>query len=364
MKKLLKESIEKIGTYQPGKPIEELEREYGIKEAVKLASNENPLGPSPKAINAIKSSLLQVNRYPDAQGFYLKEKLSRKLGVEPDNLFLGNGSDEIIQLLAQAFLLPGEEVIIGDPTFSFYQMAVVAAGGKDIMVPLKDFSYDLSTIMDRITAETKLIFINTPLNPTGTIIAKADFEALLNRVPSDVILVIDEAYGEYATDTSYPNFLDYIGKGKRIIVLRTFSKIYGLAGLRIGYGIADADLVACLNKIRGPFNTNLLAQVAALAALDDEEHLKKSLATNRDGLTYLMSELHTMGIAYLPTQANFFLMKIGENAQRVYEGLLKEGVIVRVMTGRGLQHYLRVSVGLPAENKKFIRALTKVLAGG
>jgi len=164
MKKLLKESIEKIGTYQPGKPIEELEREYGIKEAVKLASNENPLGPSPKAINAIKSSLLQVNRYPDAQGFYLKEKLSRKLGVEPDNLFLGNGSDEIIQLLAQAFLLPGEEVIIGDPTFSFYQMAVVAAGGKEIMVPLKDFSYDLPAIMDRIAAETKLIFINTSLD--------------------------------------------------------------------------------------------------------------------------------------------------------------------------------------------------------
>jgi histidinol-phosphate aminotransferase len=218
--------------------------------------------------------------------------------------------------------------------------------------------------MDRITEETKLIFINTPLNPTGSIIAKGDFEALLNRVPSDVILVIDEAYGEYATDMSYPNFLDYIGKGKRIIVLRTFSKIYGLAGLRIGYGIADAYLVACLNKIRGPFNTNLLAQVAALAALDDEEHLEKSLATNRDGLAYLMSELDRMGIVYLPTQANFFLMKIGEKAERVYEGLLKEGVIVRVMTGRGLQHYLRISVGLPVENEKFIQALEKVLAGG
>jgi len=363
MKRLLKESIERISTYQPGKPIEELEREYGIKEAVKLASNENPLGPSPKSIEAIKSALLQINRYPDAHGFYLKEKLSRKLGVKQDNLFLGNGSDEIIQLLAQAFLMPGEEVIMGDPTFSFYQMAVVAAGGKDIMVPLKDFSYDLPTILDRITAATKLIFINTPLNPTGTIITKADFEALLDRVPPDVILVIDEAYGEYATDASYPNFLDYLGKEKRIIVLRTFSKIYGLAGLRIGYGIADAYLVACLNKIRGPFNTNLLAQIAARAALDDEAHLKKSLAANRDGLTYLMRELDKMGVAYHPTQANFFLMKIGENVQRVYEGLLKEGVIVRVMTGRGLQHYLRISVGLPAENEKFIQSLKKVLAG-
>jgi histidinol-phosphate aminotransferase len=178
------------------------------------------------------------------------------------------------------------------------------------------------------------------------------------------MMVIDEAYGEYATDTSYPNFLDYVGKEKSIIILRTFSKIYGLAGLRIGYGIAEAYLVACLNKIRGPFNTNLLAQVAALAALDDKEHLKKSLATNQEGLTYLMNELHKMGIAYLPTQANFFLMKIGEKAQRVYEDLLKEGVIVRVMTGRGLHHYLRISVGLPAENEKFIQSLKKVLAGG
>ena len=362
MKRLIKENIAKIGTYQPGKPIEELKREYGIKEAVKLASNENPLGPSPKAVEAIMASVNGINRYPDSHGFYLKEKLSQKLGVKSDSIFLGNGSDEIIQLIAQAFLLPGEEVIMGDPTFSFYQMVVVAAEGKEVRVPLKNFSYDLSSMADRITPQTKLIFINTPLNPTGTIVKEKDFEEFLEQVPSDVILVLDEAYGEYATDKSFPDFLSYLGSSKKMFILRTFSKIYGLAGLRIGYGIAQPYLVSCLNKIKGPFNTNSLAQEAALAALDDEEHLKKSLANNQDGLTYLYSELDKLGTEYIPTQANFFLIKIGENALGVYEALLKEGVIVRTMTGYGLHNYLRISVGLPAENEKFIKALKEVVS--
>ena len=227
MKRLIKESIEKISTYQPGKPIEELEREFGIKGAIKLASNENPLGPSPKAVKAVVASSNGINRYPDANGFYLKEKLSRKLRVGSDTIFLGNGSDEIIQLITQAFLLPGEEVVMGDPAFPFYQMVVVAAGGKEVMVPLKDFSYDLSSMADCITSQTKLVFINTPLNPTGKIVRKADFEEFLKRIPSDVILVLDEAYGEYVTDKSFPNSLNYLGSGKKIFILRTFSKIYG-----------------------------------------------------------------------------------------------------------------------------------------
>jgi len=362
MKRLIKENIDKIGTYKPVKPIEELKREYGIKEAVKLASNENPLGPSPMAVEAIMASIKGINRYPDSHGFYLKEKLSQKLGVKSDSIFLGNGSDEIIQLIAQAVLLPGEEAIMGDPTFSVYQMVVVAAEGKEVRVPLKKFSYDLSSMADRITPQTKLIFINTPLNPTGTIVKKKDFEEFLEQVPSDVILVLDEAYGEYTTDKSFPDFLNYLGSSKKIFILRTFSKIYGLAGLRIGYGIAQPYLVSCLNKIKGPFNTNSLAQAAALAALDDEEHLKKSLANNRNGLTYLYSELDKLGIEYIPTQANFFLIKIGENALGVYEALLKEGVIVRTMAGYGLQNYLRISVGLPAENEKFIKALKGVVS--
>jgi len=362
MKRLIKESIERLGRYQPGKPIEELEREYGIKGAIKLASNENPLGSSPRAEETIIAALSNINRYPDANGFYLKEKLSQKLGVRNDTIFLGNGSDEIIQLITQAFLLPGEEAIMGDPAFSFYQMVVTLAGGKEVMVPLKNFSYDLSSMADRITAQTKLIFINNPLNPTGTIVKKEDFERFLKRILADVILVLDEAYGEYVTDKSFPNSLTYLGKGKKIFILRTFSKIYGLAGLRIGYGIAEAQLISCLNKIKGPFNTNSLAQAAALAALDDEDHLERSLANNQEGLAYLYSELNKLGIEYLPTQANFFLIKIGESARSVYEALLKEGVIIRTMRGYGLQHYLRVSVGLPSENEKFIKALKKVIS--
>lgn len=362
MKRLIKESIERLGTYQPGKPIEELEREYGIKGAIKLASNENPLGSSPKAEEAIIAALRNINRYPDASGFYLKEKLSHKLGVRSNAIFLGNGSDEIIQLITQAFLLPGEEAIMGDPTFSFYQIVVTAAGGKEVMVPLKNFSYDLSSMADRITPQTKLIFINNPLNPTGTIVKKNDFEEFLERIHSDIILVLDEAYGEYVTDKSFPNSLEYLGKEKKIFILRTFSKIYGLAGLRIGYGIAQSQLISCLNKIKGPFNTNSLAQAAALAALDDEDHLKRSLANNQEGLAYLYSELNKLEIEYLPTQTNFFLIKIGESARSVYEALLKEGVIIRTMAGYGLQHYLRVSVGLPSENEKFIKALKKVIS--
>jgi len=362
MKRLIKESIERLDTYQPGKPIEELEREYRIKGAIKLASNENPLGPSPKALEAISAALNSINRYPDSSGFYLKEKLSHKLGVRSDTLFLGNGSDEIIQLITQAFLLPGEEAIMGDPTFSFYQIVVKAAGGKEVMVPLRNFSYDLSSMADHITAQTKLIFINNPLNPTGTIVKKENFEEFLKRIPLDVILVLDEAYSEYVTDKSFPNSLKYLKKGRKIFILRTFSKIYGLAGIRVGYGIAQSQLISCLNKIKGPFNTSSLAQAAALAALDDEEHLKRSLANNQEGLAYLYGELDKVRIGYLPTQANFFLIKIGKNARSVYEALLKEGVIVRSMTGYGLQHYLRVSVGLPSENERFIKALKKVIS--
>ncbi len=361
MKRLVRESIERIGSYQPGKPLEELEREYGIKGAVKLASNENPLGPSPKAVEAIAAAINGIHRYPDTNGFYLKEKLSRKLGVGSDNLILGNGSDEIIQLIAHAFLLPGEEAIMGDPTFSFYQMVVTAAEGKEVMVPLKNFSYDLSAMVDRITSRTKLIFVNNPLNPTGAIVTKEDMESFLKLIPSDVILVLDEAYLEYVTDPCFPNSLDCLESGKKIVVLRTFSKAYGLAGLRIGYGIADTQLIGCLNKIKGPFNTSSLAQTAALNALDDEDHLNNTLANNQEGLSYLYGELNALGIECLPTQANFFLIKIGENALSVYEALMHEGVIVRTMAGYGLHHYLRVSVGLASENEKFVKALTKIL---
>jgi histidinol-phosphate aminotransferase len=364
MKRLVKESIKRLSSYRPGKPIEELEREYGIKGAVKLASNENPLGPSPKALECIKAVLNNLHRYPDAHGFYLKEKLSQKLGVGTDSIVLGNGSDEIIQLIAQAFLFPGDEAIMSDPAFSFYQIAVATAGGKEVKVPLKGFSYDLPSMADHITRKTKLIFINNPLNPTGTMVTRGGLEEFLKQIPSEVIVIMDEAYGEYVTDNSFPNSMEYLGKGKRIFMLRTFSKIYGLAGLRIGYGVGQPELIGYLNKIREPFNTNSLAQAAALAALDDDAHRQKSLTNNREGLHYLYAELDRLGVTSLPTQANFFLVKIGERAPQVYEALLGEGVIVRTLAEYGLQHYLRVSVGLPLENERFIKALGKVLSEG
>lgn len=362
MKPLVKECIARIAAYKPGKPIEELEREYGIAGAIKLASNENPLGPSPKAMEAIREALPGVHRYPDSHAFYLKEKLARKLGFTPDHLIMGNGSDEIIHLIAQTFLLPGEEVMMGDPTFSFYRIVVVAAGATEVLVPLKNFSYDLPAMAGAISEKTKVIFINTPLNPTGTIIRKDDFARFLESIPADVILVMDEAYVEYVTDRLYPDTLQYLASGKKMVVLRTFSKIYGLAGLRIGYGIADPYLIACLNKIRGPFNTNLLAQAAGLAALDDEEHVQRSRAVNQEGLRYLHGELDRLGMEYLPTQSNFFLVRIGEKAGRVYDSLLHEGVIVRHMPGGILEQYLRITVGLPSENERLITALKMVLA--
>ncbi len=362
MKPLVKECIARIPAYKPGKPIEELERELGIDGAIKIASNENPLGPSPKAMDAISRALPGINRYPDTHAYYLKEKLARKLGFSPDSIIMGNGSDEIIHMIAQTFLLPGEEVIMGDPTFSFYRIVVAAAGATEVPVPLKNFSYDLYAMAGAVSERTKLIFINTPINPTGTIVHKNEFETFLGKLPEDVILVMDEAYVEYVTDRAYPDTLHYVGPGKKVVVLRTFSKIYGLAGLRIGYGIADPYLIACLNKIRGPFNTNLLAQAAAAAALDDDEHVQRSLAVNQEGLRYLYGELEKLGIDCIPTQANFFLARIGEAAGRCYEALLREGVIVRHMPGGILEEHLRITVGLPAENERLVRALKKVMS--
>jgi histidinol-phosphate aminotransferase len=362
MKPLVKECIARIAAYKPGKPIEELERELGMRGAIKLASNENPLGPSPKAMEAIREALPGVHRYPDTHAYYVKEKLARKLGLTQDHLIMGNGSDEIIHLIAQTFLLPGEEVIMGDPTFSFYRIVVVAAGATEVLVPLTNFAYDLPAMVGALSERTKVIFINAPLNPTGSIVHKDAFERFLEKIPDDVILVMDEAYVEYVTDSDYPDTLKYVGPGKKVVVLRTFSKIYGLAGLRIGYGIADPALISCLNKIRGPFNTNLLAQTAAAAALDDDEHVNRSRAVNQEGLGYLHAELDKLAIDYLPTQANFFLARIGPAAGHCYEALLREGVIVRHMPGGIVEEYLRITVGLPSENERLITALRKVLS--
>ena len=359
LKKLVSDEIEALIPYPPGKPIEEVERELGIKNSIKLASNENPLGPSPKAVDAVSRALKNLHRYPDGGCFYLKEKLAKHLKVKPENLMIGNGSNEIIELVIRTFLKPGEEAIMGNPSFAVYPLAVPAAGGKAVLVPLKNLTHDLDAMADAITGRTKIIFIANPNNPTGTIVTKAQLKRFMGRLPDGVILVLDEAYYEFVTDPEFPKSLDYLREGRNVVILRTFSKIYGLAGLRIGYGVAPERLVFYMNKVRQPFNVNSLAQVAAMAALEDEEHLKRSQKNNIDGLDFLFNEVKAMGFDGVPTQANFFLVKVGKGKE-VYDVLLRQGVIVRPMSSYGLDEYIRVTVGLPEENKRFVGALKKI----
>ncbi|MET0153914.1 MAG: aminotransferase class I/II-fold pyridoxal phosphate-dependent enzyme, partial [Candidatus Binatia bacterium] len=290
--------------YQPGKPVEEVEREYGIRDSIKLASNENPLGPSPRAIEAMRGALAEVHRYPDGGGFYLKQKLAAKLGVGADQIALGNGSNEILELVARTFLRPGEDAVMSEQAFVVYASVVQAAAGIPRAVPLRDFAHDLDAIAAAVRKSTRLVFLGNPNNPTGTIYGRAAFERLLERLPKDVVVVADDAYAEYVVDPDYPSTLQYLKPDRLLVTLRTFSKIYGLAGLRIGYGIGPAELVAALERIRQPFNVNALAQLAALAARADDEPRERSRRTHRDGLVVLEREFAPRGRPKLPRPAH------------------------------------------------------------
>ena len=360
MKPLVPDYIANLTAYPPGKPIEEVEREYGIKGSIKLASNENPLGPSPKAVEAIKNHLSTLHRYPDGSCYYLKERLAERLGIPKNRIILGNGSNEIIELIVRAFLRAGDEAVMAHPAFIVYQMIVQAAGGKNVILPLKEFTHDLEAMAGAVTGKTRLVFITNPNNPTGTIVKRDAFERFLKRVPEDVIVVMDEAYFEYVSDPEYPNGMDYIND-RLVVSLRTFSKIYGLAGLRIGYGVASEEIINYLEKVRQPFNVNSLAQVAAMAALDDQGHVEKSVSINSDGLSYLYRELDCMGLSYVKSQANFLLIDMKGDCAKIYQELMKKGVIVRPMGIYNLNNYLRITVGLPEENKRFIEALKGVV---
>ncbi|MBI4745708.1 MAG: histidinol-phosphate transaminase [Deltaproteobacteria bacterium] len=356
MKIQVSDYIANLTAYPPGKPVEEVEREYGIKGSIKLASNENPLGPSPKAVEAIKNHVSTLHRYPDGSCYYLKEKLAGRLGIPKNRIILGNGSNEIIELIVRAFLRPGDEAVMAHPAFIVYQMIVQSAGGKNVILPLKNFTHDLEAMDGAVTGKTRLVFITNPNNPTGTIVKRDEFERFLKRAPEDVIVVMDEAYFEYVSDPEYPNGMDYIND-RPVISLRTFSKIYGLAGLRIGYGVASEDIINYLEKVRQPFNVNSLAQVAALAALDDHEHVEKSVKINNEGLAYLDGELGKMGLNYVKSHANFLLIDMKMDGVKIYLELMKKGVIVRPMGIYNLNNYMRITVGLPEENRRFIEAL-------
>ncbi len=363
MKPFVPEHIASLVPYPPGKPIQELEREYGITGSIKLASNENPLGPSPKALEAIRGALGSLHRYPDGSGYYLREKLSERLGVPFGGIVLGNGSNEIIELSIRAFLLPGDEVIMPSPSFMLYKLVVQWMGGKAVHIPLNNLAIDLKKTSEAVTARTKIIFVNNPNNPTGSLISRQAFDAFLDSIPPETIVVLDEAYIEFARDPDTPRGFDYMGrKGPYVITLRTFSKAYGLAGLRIGYGVMDGFLAECLNKVRQPFNTGALSQVAALAALDDEDFLHRSQNIIWEGLQYLYREVEKLGLNYVPSQANFFLIEVPGDAKRFYEAMLRQGVIVRAMNSYGMDRYIRINAGLPEENERFIRSLAHTLA--
>ena len=357
----ISEDIKNLVPYSPGKPIEELERELGI-TAIKLASNENPLGPSMVAIEALKGALDNLHRYPDGSCFYLKKRLSTFLGVPEDMLVTGNGSNEIIELLVRTFINKGDEAVMGDPSFAVYPLAVQSAGGASIKVPLKNFTIDTEGIAAALTERTRLVFISNPNNPTGTIVRKDAVEALIKKLPKGAILCMDEAYFEFVNDVSYPDSINYVKEGFPVVALRTFSKIYGLAGLRVGYGVAPPDIAEYMNRVRQPFNVNSLAQAAATAALDDIAHVEKSKKNNAEGLKYLYKELEKLGMEYVSAEANFFLIKAGDG-QALYEGLLRKGVIVRPMKSYSMPRHIRVTVGTPEENARFISALKEVLAG-
>src|SRR5262245_54934301 len=361
---LANEHILGIAPYEPGKPIEELERELGIADAIKLASNENPMPPSERVQKAIIDALPHLNRYPDGSGYYLREALARRHGVTADHLLLGNGSNELIELLVRAFVKPGDEAVVPHPSFVVYPMIVQAVGGIRVVVTLKDQRIDLEGMARALTPDTKMVFIANPNNPTATIVTADEVEHFMARVPDRAIVVFDEAYYEFAQGPDFPDTLDYMRQGRKVVVLRTFSKAASLAGLRIGYAVADPDAVALLNRIRAPFNVNSLGQVAALAALEDDAHTLECLRIIEAGRHYLYDELTSLGVKYTPSRANFILVDVGRNAADIFQRLLKMGVIVRPMTSFGMESALRITVGTPEENRRLVKALRRVLTEG
>jgi histidinol-phosphate aminotransferase len=352
--------IQSLEPYPPGKPIEELEREYGITGSIKLASNENPLGPSPKAMAAVREALSSVHRYPDGSCFYLRRALAAKLDVAPECVLIGNGSNEIIELIVRTFLRPGEDAVMSDQAFVIYRMVVQGHGGRCNCVPPRQFTHDLEAMADAITPTTRLVFLANPNNPTGTIFFRDQWEEFLNSLPADVIVVMDEAYREFVDDPRYPDSFAALRQEKPIIILRTFSKIYGLAGLRVGYGVAQPEFISMMDRLRAPFNVSSLAQVAAVAALEDDEHVERTRRVNREGMAYLKEAFDRLGLEHVPSWANFILVRVG-NTARVYEALLRRGVIVRPVGVYGFNEHVRITVGLPEENERLVRALRQVL---
>lgn len=355
------EYVRKLIPYVAGKPIEEVERELGITNIIKLASNESPLGPSPKALDAAKKALENIRMYPEGSCYVLRTKLCEHLNVSPEMLMFGNGSDDLIHCLGLAFLQDTDEVVTASPTFVQYRAAAMLAGSALHEVPVKNYTYDLDALADRFNDKTRLVFIANPNNPTGTMSTRSEIERLLARLPERAIAVLDEAYFEYVDSPDYPNSIDYIRQGKNVVTLRTFSKIYALAGLRVGYGIASPEIVKIIDQVREPFNVNSVAQYAAAASLDDRNQVIRSREVNDTGKRMFYEAFHSLGLSYAPSQANFVFVDFGRDAQQVADLLMRKGIIIRPGKIFGTPTCARVTMGTVEENERFITALKEVL---
>ena len=357
-----REYLQRINPYRPGKPIEEVARNLRLRgEIIKLASNENPLGTSPLALQAMRRALRDSSFYPDDNCYYLKEKLAKRHGLKPENIFVGNGSVEILPLITLAFQGPEASAVASAGAFIWFKIAVHISAGELLEIPMKDYTHDLAAMLAAVKNDTRLLYIANPNNPTGTLVKREAVESLFRRVPPSVLVVMDEAYHEYIDDPSYPDSFKLFREGKNIIILRTFSKIYGLAGLRLGYAVASAPVIDALSKLRISFNVNRLSQVAGLAAMDDLRHIRRGKALNEAGKEYLYEAYRKLGLFTLPTFANFIFVDFAKDSQVVFEALQRRGIITRTIKEYGFPNALRITIGTEQQNERLIRTLKKVL---
>jgi histidinol-phosphate aminotransferase len=358
---LASEGVRGLHPYQPGKPSDELERELGITGIVKLASNENPLGPSPKALEAIRAELDDLCRYPDGNGFVLKSALAKRFNIDAGGITLGNGSNDLLDIIARAYAGPGREVVFSEFAFAVYALSTQAVNATAVVAPAKDWGHDLDAMLSRITDATSLVFIANPNNPTGTVLTESQLRAFMDQVPERVIVVLDEAYTEYSDAGELPDGIVLLPEYKNLIVTRTFSKAWGLAALRVGYAVSNPDISDILNRVRHPFNVNSLALVGAAAALEDEEYLARGREVNAAGMRQLEDAFDRLGLEYIPSKGNFICVDVKRSGVDLFQDLLKQGVIVRPVANYGMPNHIRVSVGLESENAKFIDALELIL---
>ncbi|MNQ91438.1 Histidinol-phosphate aminotransferase 2 [compost metagenome] len=354
--------LSRMKPYTPGKPIWEVQREFGLTQVTKLASNENPLGPSPLALEAIQAYLTDIHRYPDAETVQLREIIAEKRGIKPEQVLVTNGGDELITLLSETYLEPGDEVIVPSPTFSEYEFGANLLGASIVHVPLgENFRYEVDTLLAAVTTRTKMIYICSPNNPTGTYMTKKDLHRLVKSLPTHVLVIFDGAYSHFVTADDYCDGLALVQEGYPVVVLQTFSKIYGLAGIRVGYGIADAGILERIRQVKEPFNVNMLAQVGAAAAIQDDQHLVATRSNNAAVREELYTELRTLGLPFTPSMSNFVLVDLGPQAKTIYDNLMSRGVIVRYGGGWNLPNHVRISIGTSEDNAVLIQALKQIV---